>query len=185
MSSYAIFTGVLTAVSTATQLYAEHQEAKFEAKQDEANAEILRKNAYRKRLEASINEDTQRRENRQTIARNLAASIEQGNGGSNTMVGALGQQSTILEQNALNLRYEGLSSSDQLLTQANYYDYSAQETRRQAKNNFNLGMINAGAQMGLGYLQNREIENMNKGTSALKKTKYKTKSGMYEVTDII
>lgn len=141
MSSIAVGMGIAAAASTIMQGYGEKQEAKYQAKVADANANILRQNAYRKRLETSINEDTMRRQNRETLAKNTAAAIEQGGGNSQTTIGALGQQATTLEQNALNLRYEGLSAAENYDISANYMNQQAKATRRQGKNAFYMSLI--------------------------------------------
>ena len=143
MTSIAVGMAVAAAASTVMQGYATKQEAKFQAKQQDANAQILRQNAYRKRLGTSLNEDTMRRQNREILAKNTAAAIEQGGGNSQTTVGALGQQATTLEQNALNLRYEGLSAAENYDIAANYANQQAKATRRMGKNAFTMSLLQA------------------------------------------
>lgn len=143
MSGVEIAIGALAAAATVAEGYAQKQEADFQSDIQKQNARVLRENAYRKRLETSINEDTMRRENRQKISRNLAASIEQGMGGSSTTIGALGQQATMLEQNALNLRYEGLSAAENLDIESNYMRQQSKLTKQAGKNAFNMSLIKA------------------------------------------
>lgn len=143
MSGVEIAIGALAAAATVAEGYAQKQEADFQSDIQKQNARVLRENAYRKRLETSINEDTMRRENRQKMARNIAASIEQGMGGSSTTIGALGQEATKLEQNALNLRYEGLSAGENLAIQANYMNQQAKASKIAGKNAFNMSLIKA------------------------------------------
>jgi hypothetical protein len=133
----------MAAAATVAEGFAQKQEADFQSDIQKQNARVLRENAYRKRLETSINEDTMRRENRQKIARNIAASIEQGMGESSTTIGALGQEATKLEQNALNLRYEGLSAGENLAIQANYMNQQAKASKIAGKNAFNMSLIKA------------------------------------------
>ena len=140
-TSYII--GALAAAATVAEGYAQKQEGKFQSKVQEENARVLRENAYRKRLETSINEDTMRRENREKVARNLAASIEQGMGGSSTTIGALGQEATKLERNALNLRYEGLSTAENLDIESNYMRQQSKLTKQAGKNAFNMSLLKA------------------------------------------
>lgn len=135
---------VVTAIGTIAQGYASYQEGKYQQKLADANADILRNNADRTRLETSINEEKMRRENRQKIAKNVAASVEQGMGNSNTTLGLIGQQTATLEQNALNLRYEGLSKAEYLDQQANYMNYQGRMYKAQGKNAFRLSFLNAG-----------------------------------------
>ena len=131
------------ATATVAEGYGQYQEAKSEARLQDANAAILRQNARRKRLETAMNEDAMRKENRQKVAKNLAASIEQGGGGSPTSIGVLGQQATTLEQNALNLRYEGLSQAENMDINANYLNQQAKATKKAGKNAFNMSLIKA------------------------------------------
>ena len=133
----------MAAAATVAEGYAQKQEADFQSDVQKENARVLRENAYRKRLETSINEDTMRRENRQKMARNIAASIEQGMGESSTTIGALGQEATKLEQNALNLRYEGLSAGENLAIQADYMNQQAKASKIAGKNAFNMSLIKA------------------------------------------
>lgn len=135
---------IVTAIGTVAQGYASYKEGKFQQKLADANADILRNNADRTRLETSINEDKMRKENRQRIAKNIAAGIEQGMGNSATTMGLIGQQSATLEQNALNLRYEGLSRAEYLDQQANYSNLQGRFAKQQGKNAFRLSFLNAG-----------------------------------------
>ena len=142
MSSMAIMGG-LAAVGTVLQGVASYQENKYQAKVADANADIMRANADQKRLETSINEDVIREQNRRTLARNIAASSEQGMANSATTIGALGQQATDLEQNALNLRYEGIAAAENMDIQANYYNQMAKGYKRQGNNAFYMSLIKA------------------------------------------
>lgn len=143
MTSVAVGMAVAAAASTIMEGVGARQEAKYQAKVQDANSDILRQNAYRKRLETSINEDTLRRQSREVLSKNLAASIEQGGTNSTTSIGALGQQAATLEQNALNLRYEGLSAAENMDINANYLHQQAKATKRQGRNAFYMSLIKA------------------------------------------
>lgn len=132
---------IATMMATVAQGYASYQEGKEQKKIADANADILQANADQKRLEASINEDQKRRENRQIIARNQVAAGEQGMGQSTTTMGFLGQQATTLEQNALNLRYEGLSAATRLENEAMYSRFQGDVAKKQGKRAFQLSFI--------------------------------------------
>ena len=144
--------GVISAAVTVAEGYSSYQEGKFQKKQADANAEILRQNAARKRLETAINEDTLRSQNRQTLARNLAASVEQGTAGSATTIGVLGQDAANLEQNALNLRYEGLSAAEGIDIQADYYNQQGKAAKRSGKNMFTMSLLKAPLSFANGYM---------------------------------
>ena len=140
-ASLAITMAAITAATATMEAYGQKKQSDYQAKVMDANAEIMRQNAYRKRLEASINEDTLRRENREKLARNTAAAIEQGMGNSATTIGALGQQATTLEQNAFNVRYEGLAAAEAMDINADYLHQQAKGTKRMGNNGFRLALL--------------------------------------------
>lgn len=152
MSSMAIM-GSLAAATTVLNTISTIQENNVKARLSDANADILRANADQKRLETSINEDVTREQNRRTLARNIAASSEQGMANSATTIGALGQQATDLEQNALNLRYEGIAAAENMDIQADYMNRQAKEYRKQSQNSFYMGLIKTPISYLSGYLQ--------------------------------
>lgn len=127
------------------------QEGDFQASQYSNNAALLRQNAYRKRLETAINEDRTRAANRQLMALNEAASVEQGMAGSATTAGVLGQQATQLEQNALDLRYKGISAAQNMEAQADYLDYMAKMAKKKGKNKFGVSLLTAPLSFAQGF----------------------------------
>lgn len=143
--------GAIAAAATVAEGYGTYQEARYESKVASANADVYRQNAARKRLETAINEDTTREQNRRTLARNIAASSEQGMANSATAIGALGQQATDLEQNALNIRYEGISAAEGIDIQADYYDQMSNNLERQGKNKFYMSLLKAPISFAQGY----------------------------------
>lgn len=135
---------LLSFTAGALSAYGQYQEGRYQANVAKANARVLEANADKIRLETSINEDIKREENRRLMARNFAASVEQGMTGSQTTVGVLGQQATDLEQNVLNLRYKGLSEAESIDIQAYFKRQESKQRKRQAKLGFYTGLINSG-----------------------------------------
>lgn len=149
MSAIAI--GLAAAGATLAQGYSQYKQGKYQAEVYNAQADVYKDAAYRKRLDTAINEDTQRKENRRDLARNIAASNEQGMGSSQTTVGALGQYATDYERNALNIRYEGLSNAESLSDQASTYNYMGKFAKQQGKNAWNASLIKAPFAFAGGY----------------------------------
>lgn len=149
MSAIAI--GLAAAGATLAQGYSQYKQGKYQAEVYNAQADVYKDAAYRKRLDTAINEDTQRKENRRDLARNIAASNEQGMGSSQTTVGALGQYATDYERNALNIRYEGLSQAESLSDQASTYNYMGKFAKQQGKNAWNASLIKAPFAFAGGY----------------------------------
>lgn len=149
MSAIAI--GLAAAGATLAQGYSQYKQGKYQAEVYNAQADVYKDAAYRKRLETAINEDTQRRENRRDLARNIAAANEQGMGNSQTTIGALGQYATDYERNALNIRYEGLSQAESLSDQASTYNYMGKFAKQQGKNAWNASLIKAPFAFAGGY----------------------------------
>ena len=149
MSAIAI--GLAAAGATLAQGYSQYKQGKYQAEVYNAQADVYKDAAYRKRLETAINEDTQRKENRRDLARNIAASNEQGMGSSQTTIGALGQYATDYERNALNIRYEGLSNAESLSDQASTYNYMGKFAKQQGKNAWNASLIKAPFAFAGGY----------------------------------
>jgi hypothetical protein len=151
MDPVTLTVGLISAGATLAQGYSQKKQADYQASVYNAQADIYKDAAYRKRLETAINEDTQRRENRRDLARSVAAANEQGMINSQTTIGALGQYATDYERNALNIRYEGLSQANQLSNQANAYDYMGSYTKKQGKNAWNASLIKAPFAFAGGY----------------------------------
>ena len=146
-----LFVGLAAAGATLAQGYSQYKQGKYQAEVYNAQADVYKDAAYRKRLETAINEDTQRRENRRDLARNIAGANEQGMGSSQTTIGALGQYATDYERNALKIRYEGLSQAESLSDQANTYNYMGKFAKQQGKNAWNASLIKAPFAFAGGY----------------------------------
>lgn len=146
-----IFVGMAAAGATLAQGYSQYKQGKYQASVYDAQAKVYKEAEYRQRLETAINEDTQRREDRRSMARNVAAATEQGMGNSQTTIGALGQFASDYERNALNLRYEGLTKASALGNQANAYSYMGKYSKQQGKNAWNASLIKAPFAFAGGY----------------------------------
>jgi hypothetical protein len=143
--------GVISAAATLAQGYSQYKQGKYEASIYNAQADVYKNAAYRKRLETAINEDAQRRENKRDMARAFAASTEQGMANSQTAIGALGQYATDKERGALNIRYEGLSAAESLSDQATSYNYMGKFAKQQGKNAWNASLIKSPFAFASGY----------------------------------
>lgn len=149
MSAGAI--GGLSAVSGILNGFGALQEGNFQASQYGNNAAVLRQNAYRTRLETAINEGRLRTGNRQVMASNEAAAVEQRMAGSATTAGVLGQQATVLEQNALDLRYKGISSAQNMEAQAYYLEQMAKAAKKKGKAKFGMSLLTAPLSFAQGF----------------------------------
>lgn len=98
----------LTAASAGMAAYSSYKGGKAQEKAYNAQAQQDEANARQKALETSINEDTMRREGRQKLARMSAAQSEAGlEGGTAETAYMSGVRNA--EQDAMNLRYQGMS----------------------------------------------------------------------------
>lgn len=143
---------VVAAGATLAEGYSQYKTAKYQAGVYNAQADAYANAAYRKRLETAINTDTQRRENRQNLARKVASTLELGGGDSQTSIGALGQFATNMEQNVLNTEYMGLAQAEGFQDQANSMYYMGKFTKQQGKNAWNASLIKAPFAAAGGYL---------------------------------
>lgn len=129
--------------------YEQYQQGKAEKKAYDQNAEILRQNAARKRMETSLNEDILRSQNRKKMAKARAAMSEAGMATSATTIGVLGQMGAEQEQNVLNQRYLGETEAVNYMNQANMQSYYGRQAKRQGKNAFKMGLLKSGIKAGL------------------------------------
>lgn len=132
----------------AVEGYEQYQQGKAEKKAYDKNADILRQNAARKRLETSLNEDIIRSQNRKKISKARAAFAEAGMATSATTMGVLGQMAAEQENNALNLRYQGETEAINYMNQASLQSYYGREAKRQGKNAFKMGLLKSGIKAG-------------------------------------
>lgn len=139
--SATLLLGTVAAAGTLMQGYGKYQEGKYEAKVMRANADVYSNAAARTRLETAINEDRIREQSRRTMAEKIAAANEMGGGNSATTIGALGQNATDLEQNALDKRYEGLSQAEIYSNHAAQLRSNSKYMMKQARNEWDMSLI--------------------------------------------
>lgn len=140
----AVIAGIASAAATVAQGYQSYQQGKQEKKAYDTNAEILRRNAAQKRLETSINEDTQRSENRRRVSAARAAMGEAGILNSATSTGVLGQMASEAEQNVLNYRFAGESEASNYMNQAAMQNYYGRAAKANGKNAFKMSFLQGG-----------------------------------------
>ena len=143
-SAIALTAAAASAAATVASGYQSYKEGKEQQKAYNINADILRQNAARKRLENSLNEDILRQENREKLSKARAAMNEAGIITSATTTGVLGQMGAEQEQNVLNQRYAGETEAVNYMNQAamqNYYGKAAAASGRSA---FKMSFLKAG-----------------------------------------
>ena len=121
-----------------------YQQGKAEKQAYDANAEILRNNAARKRLETSLNEDIARSDARRSLARLEANAAENGQIDSPTTTGLLGQAAADEEQNILNMRYAGMSEAENYDNQARLQNYYGKQAAANGRNAFKMSFLTGG-----------------------------------------
>lgn len=127
----------------------EYQKSKAEKEAFDKNAEILRNNAARKRLETSLNEDILRSQNRKQMSKARAAYTEAGMVTSATTSGVLGQMGAEQEQNVLNQRYLGETEAINYMNQATMQNYYGEAAKAKGKNAFRMGLLKSGIKAGM------------------------------------
>ena len=138
---------VAGAAATAYGGYSAYEEGKEQKKAYDKNADILRQNAARKRLETSLNEDIMRSQNKKQMAKARAAMSEAGMATSATTTGVLGQMGAEQEQNVLNQRYVGETEAVNYMNQANLQSYYGSQAKKAGKNAFKMSLVKAGVSL--------------------------------------
>ena len=133
----------IAASATVAEGYNQYQQGKEQKKAYDANANILRQNAARKRMETSLNEDILRSQNRKQAAKAQAAFGEAGMITSATTTGVLGQMGGEQEQNVLNQRYLGETEAVNYMNQANLQNYYGKQAATQGRNAFKMSFLQA------------------------------------------
>ena len=151
MSGLEIAVIAAVAAATVAEGYNQYQQGKEQKKAYDANANILRQNAARKRLETSLNEDILRSQNKKDMAKARAAFAEAGMATSATTTGVLGQMGGEQEQNVLNQRYAGETEAVNYMNQANIQSYYGSQAKRQGLNAFKMSFVKAGVNAALAY----------------------------------
>lgn len=139
----------MSAVVDVMQGYQAYQQGKDQKKAYDKNAEILRQNAAKKRLETSLNEDIIRSQNRQKASKARAAFAELGMATSATTTGALAQMTAEQEENALLTRYQGETEAVNYMNQASMQNYYGRVAKANGKNAFRMGLIKAGVKLAM------------------------------------
>lgn len=142
---------VTSAAATVYGGYSAYQEGKEQKKAYDKNAEILRQNAARKRMETSLNEDIMRSQNKKQMAKARAAMSEAGMATSATTTGVLGQMGGEQEQNVLNQRYVGETEAVNYMNQANMQSYYGSQAKQAGKNAFKMSLVKAGISLAAAY----------------------------------
>ena len=140
----ALIAAAVTATSAAVEGYGQYRQAKATAQANEQNALTLRRNAAKKRLETSINEDIARQSARQEMSKARANLSASGTLDSSSASAWLGQAAAAYEQNAQNLRYQGMSEAANYIQQANYQVYYARTNKQAGRNAFYMGLLGGG-----------------------------------------
>ena len=141
----------IAASATVAEGYNQYQQGKEQKKAYDANANILRQNAARKRLENSLNEDILRSQNKKDMAKARAAFAEAGMATSATTTGVLGQMGGEQEQNVLNQRYVGETEAVNYMNQANMQSYYGSQAKQAGKNAFKMSLVKAGISLAAAY----------------------------------
>ena len=143
----------LVAASAGLAAYSAYQGGKAQERAYNAQAEQDEANARAKALETSINEDALRKERRAKLARMSAAQGEAGLEGG-TATGAYMSSFINAEQDAMNLRYQGMSQWANYKNQAALNRFYGKQAFKQGQ----IGAWTAGlgglAQMGSLYAMN-------------------------------
>ena len=143
-------TAAIMAVATAAQVASTIQQGKAQAGAYAVQAEIDKQNAQRSAIETSINEDTLRRQNRQRLAQIAGAQAEAG------LVGGTAEKSYFksleeAEQDALNLRYSGMSQWQNYKNSSAFNRAYAKQTKKNALNSaFTTGLSGAAGVLAYG-----------------------------------
>ena len=152
----ALILAATTAASAALEGYGQYQQMKAEANVNNQNADILRRNAAKKRLETAINEDTVRSEARREMSRTRANLAAAGTLNSSSAVQYLGNRSSDNEQNAQNLRYSGMSEAANYTQQANLQNYYGAMNKKNGRNACYLGLVSGGLSGASTYYSKKE-----------------------------
>lgn len=138
---------VAAAAATVAGGYSSYRQGKELQKAYDKNADILRQNAAKKRLETSLNEDIIRSQNRQKMSKARAAFAEAGMATSATTSGVLGQMGADQENNALLTRYQGETEAVNYMNQARMQNYYGKSAAAQGRNAFKMSILKAGVQL--------------------------------------
>lgn len=145
VASYALMAG-----SAAMAAYSSYKGGKAQEKAYNAQAQQDEANARQKALETSINEDTMRREGREKLARMSAAQSEAGLEGGTAETSYMSSVRNA-EQDAMNLRYQGMSQWANYKNQAALNRFYGKQAFKQGQLGAWTSGIGGLAQMGSMY----------------------------------
>ena len=137
----------LTSASAGLSAYSSYQSGKAQERAYNAQAEQDEANARVKAMETSINEDTLRRQKRAELARMSAAQGEAGLEGG-TATTAYMSSFRNAEQNAMNLRYQGMSQWAAYKNQAALNRFYGRQAFKQGQMGAWMAGLQGLAQMG-------------------------------------
>lgn len=140
----------LTAAAAGMSAYSSYQSGKATERAYKAQAEQDEANARQKALETSINEDTMRKESREKLARMSAAQSEAGLDGG-TATTAYMSSFRNAEQDAMNLRYQGMSQWANYKNQAALNRFYGRQAFKQGQLGAWTSGLSGAAQMGAMY----------------------------------
>ena len=140
----------LTAAAAGMSAYSSYQSGKATERAYKAQAEQDENNARQKALETSINEDTMRKENRAKLARMSAAQSEAGLDGGTATTSFMSSFRNA-EQDAMNLRYQGMSQWQNYKNQAALNRFYGKQAFKQGQLGAWTSGLSGAAQMGAMY----------------------------------
>lgn len=143
----------LTGLAAGMSAYSSYQSGKATERAYNAQADQDEANARAKALETSINEDTMRKASREKLARMSAAQSEAGLDGG-TATTAYMSSFTNAEQDAMNLRYQGMSQWQNYKNQAALNRFYGKQAFKQGQLGAWTSGIGGLAQMGAMYASN-------------------------------
>lgn len=140
----------LTAAAAGMSAYSSYQSGKATERAYKAQAEQDENNARQKALETSINEDTIRKESRAKLARMSAAQSEAGLDGGTATTSFMSSFRNA-EQDAMNLRYQGMSQWANYKNQAALNRFYGKQAFKQGQLGAWTSGLSGAAQMGAMY----------------------------------
>ena len=140
----------LTAAAAGMSAYSSYQGGKAQEMAYKAQAEQDENNARQKALETSINEDTMRKESRAKLARMSAAQSEAGLDGGTATTSFMSSFRNA-EQDAMNLRYQGMSQWQNYKNQAALNRFYGKQAFKQGQLGAWTSGLSGAAQMGAMY----------------------------------
>lgn len=128
--------------SRAFQAYGEYQQAKTDQRVAEQNAAILRQNAGQVGRETSAAEEARRRQIRKEMGDAFTAYAQSGAGADQNLLRQAGAEA---ELDALNMRYDGQTRRQALLSEAAGQDYQVKVARSRARGAIVSGIVGTAA----------------------------------------